>query len=186
MELEIVILSEVIQTEKGKYHTISLTHGILKKKWCKWIYLQNRNGITVVKNKRMVTRQEGRRNKFRDWDWHIHKSVSHWVVTSSATLWTLAHQPPLSMGFSRQEHWREIKRERERKRKKRERKEPWSGFPSPRGSPQPRPPTLQVNSLPSEPPGKSPHNISYFCKTTNQVQKKTRKRYSEHLFFVYL
>ena len=32
MELEIVILSEVIQTEKGKYHTISLTHGILKKK----------------------------------------------------------------------------------------------------------------------------------------------------------
>ena len=31
MELEIVILSEVIQTEKGKYHTISLTHGTLKK-----------------------------------------------------------------------------------------------------------------------------------------------------------
>ena len=31
MELEIVILSEVIQTEKDEYHTISLTYGILKK-----------------------------------------------------------------------------------------------------------------------------------------------------------
>ena len=27
------------------------------------------------------------------------------VVCDSATLWTVAHQAPLSMGFSRQEHW---------------------------------------------------------------------------------
>ena len=25
-----------------------------------------------------------------------------------ATLWTVAHRAPLSMGFSRQEHWREL------------------------------------------------------------------------------
>ena len=27
------------------------------------------------------------------------------VVSDSATSWTIAHQAPLSMGFSRQEHW---------------------------------------------------------------------------------
>ena len=27
------------------------------------------------------------------------------VVSDSATLWTVAHQAPLSMGFSRQEYW---------------------------------------------------------------------------------
>ena len=27
------------------------------------------------------------------------------VVSNSATRWTLAHQAPLSMGFSRQEYW---------------------------------------------------------------------------------
>ena len=56
------------------------------------------------------------------------------------TPWTVARQAPLSMGFSRQEYW--------------------SGLPSP--SPEylpdqeiePRPPPLQVYSLPDEPPGK--------------------------------
>ena len=32
------------------------------------------------------------------------KSLSH--VQLFATLWTVAHQAPLSMGFSRQEYWR--------------------------------------------------------------------------------
>ena len=27
------------------------------------------------------------------------------VMSDSATLWTVAHQTPLSMGFSRQEYW---------------------------------------------------------------------------------
>ena len=27
------------------------------------------------------------------------------VMSNSATPWTVAHQPPLSMGFSRQEYW---------------------------------------------------------------------------------
>ena len=35
MYLEIVILSEVNQTEKDKYHMISFIRGILKKKWYK-------------------------------------------------------------------------------------------------------------------------------------------------------
>ena len=30
---------------------------------------------------------------------------SHSVVSDSATPWTVAHQDPLSMGFSRQEYW---------------------------------------------------------------------------------
>ena len=58
------------------------------------------------------------------------------------TLWTVAGQPPLSMGFSRQEYW--------------------SGFPfpSPGDLPnlgiKPESPELQVDSIPSEPPGKTP------------------------------
>ena len=56
------------------------------------------------------------------------------------TPWTVAHQAPLSMGFSRQKYW--------------------SGLPCPPpgGLPnsgiKPRSPALQADSLPSEPPGK--------------------------------
>ena len=61
------------------------------------------------------------------------------------TPWTVAHQAPLSMGFSRQEYW--------------------SGFPfpSPGDLPnpgiEPRSPALQTDALSSEPPGK-PNNTS--------------------------
>ena len=66
------------------------------------------------------------------------ESLSH--VQLFVTAWTVAHQAPLSMGFSRQEYW--------------------SGLPSP--SPgnlpdsgiEPRSPTLQADALTSEPPGK--------------------------------
>ena len=57
-----------------------------------------------------------------------------------AVLWTVAHKAPLSMGFSRQEYW--------------------SGLPClspgdfPNPGTEPRSPTLQVGSLPSELPGK--------------------------------
>ena len=57
-----------------------------------------------------------------------------------ATPWTVAHQTPLSMGFSRQEYW--------------------SGLPCPPPGDLPNPgikprsPSLQADSLPSEPPGK--------------------------------
>ena len=56
------------------------------------------------------------------------------------TLWTVAHQAPLSMGFSRQEYW--------------------SGLPCPAPGDlpnpgiEPRSPALQVDSLTSEPPEK--------------------------------
>ena len=65
--------------------------------------------------------------------------VSRSVVSDSATPWTV-HQVPLSMEFSRQEYWSGLP------------------FPSPGDLPHPgiksRSPALQVDSLPSEPPGK--------------------------------
>ena len=66
------------------------------------------------------------------------KSLSR--VRLFATLWTVAHQAPPSMGFSRQEYWS------------------GSPFPSPGDLPdagiEPTSPALQADALPSEPPGK--------------------------------
>ena len=75
------------------------------------------------------------------WQWlhHSISSVSHSVVSDSAPSWTVAHQPPLSMEFSRQEYC--------------------SGLPSlsPRDLFDPRTePTslaMQADFLPSEPSG---------------------------------
>ena len=57
------------------------------------------------------------------------------------TPWTVDHQAPLSVGFSRQEHWSVLP------------------FLSPQDLPtlgiEPGSPTLQADSLMSEPPGKS-------------------------------
>ena len=68
----------------------------------------------------------------------LHVSCS--VVSDSVTPWTAARQAPLSLGFSRQEHRSGLP------------------FPSPGHLPnpgiQPGSPTLQADSLPSEPPGK--------------------------------
>ena len=62
------------------------------------------------------------------------------VSDSFATPWTIARQVSLCMGFSKQEYWRGLP------------------FPSPGDLPnpgiKPRSSTLQVDSLPSEPPGK--------------------------------
>ena len=65
MDLEIAIPSEVSQTEKDKYHMISLL-----KKMVQGTYLQNRNRVTDVENKIMVTRGERGtgRDKLGDWD----------------------------------------------------------------------------------------------------------------------
>ena len=68
------------------------------------------------------------------------------VVENSATLWTIARQAPQSMGFSRQENW--------------------NGFPYPSLGDFPDPgmkpssPTLQADSLATEPPGKPLYTIS--------------------------
>ena len=66
------------------------------------------------------------------------KSLSR--VRLFATPWTIAHQAPQSMEFSRQEGWSELP------------------FPSPGDLPnpgiEPASPALQADALPSEPPGK--------------------------------
>ena len=65
-----------------------------------------------------------------------------------ATLWTVAHQAPLSMGFSRQKYWKGLP------------------FPSPGDLPhpgiEPRSPALQADSLPAELPGKPKITVSQF------------------------
>ena len=67
------------------------------------------------------------------------KSLSR--VRLFATPWTVTHQAPLSMGFSRQEYWNDLP------------------FPSPGNLPnpgiEPRSPALQADALTSEPPGKA-------------------------------
>ena len=73
------------------------------------------------------------------------QSFSH--VRLFATHWSVAHQAPLSMEFSRQEYW--------------------SGLPFPTPGDlsypgiKPRPPTLQAYSLPSEPPGNYTISINH-------------------------
>ena len=76
---------------------------------------------------------------------YVPKIVSRSVVSNSATPWTVAHQAPVSMGFSRQEYW--------------------SGLPFPLLGDLPNPgiepgSTLQADSLPFEPRGKAP-TIAY-------------------------
>ena len=71
--------------------------------------------------------------------------LSRSVMSDSATPWAVAHQAPLSMGFSRQEYW--------------------SGLPcpSPGNLPNPgidhRSASLQADSSLSEPPGKPIHVV---------------------------
>jgi len=64
-----------------------------------------------------------------------------------ATLWTVAHQAPLSMGFSRQEYWGGL------------------SFLSPEDLPdpgvEPRSPSLEADTLTSEPPGKPSKVYNY-------------------------
>ena len=74
MYLEIVILSEVSQTEKDKYHMILIICGTLKKVY-KWACLQNRNKVIDVENKLIVTKEERRGDNLGDWDWHIHATI---------------------------------------------------------------------------------------------------------------
>ena len=68
------------------------------------------------------------------------KSLSR--VRLFVTLWTVAYQAPLSMGFSRQEYWSGLP------------------FPSPGDLPnpgiEPGSPTLEADALISEPPRKPP------------------------------
>ena len=82
------------------------------------------------------------------------------VISDSATPWTIACQPPLSMGFSRQEYWSGLP------------------FPPPGYSPNrgikpmsPASPALAGRFFTSEPPGK--HSLSVeMDKNTNQFRKR--------------
>ena len=69
---------------------------------------------------------------------HTIKVKSESEVTQCPTRWTVAHQAPPSMGFSRQEHWSGLP------------------FPSPGDLPdpgiKPRSPSLHADTLTSEPP----------------------------------
>ena len=82
-----------------------------------------------------------------------------------ATPWTVAHQAPPSLGFSRQEYCSGLL------------------FPSPGDLPnpgiEPRSPTLQADALPSEPPGKLQHHLmKAHCKVTSKL--KVTKMVSHH------
>ena len=76
-----------------------------------------------------------------------------------ATPWTVAHQAPPSMGFSRQEYWSGLP------------------FPSPGDIPdpgiEPRSPALEADTLTSEPPGK-PKQILYYKNTISMFKQILR------------
>ena len=53
-----MVFKTIVKTEKDKYHVISVICGIYHKKWYKWTYLQDRNRLTDIENKLMVTKAE--------------------------------------------------------------------------------------------------------------------------------
>ena len=75
------------------------------------------------------------------------------------TPWTVAHQAPLSVGFSRQEYWSGLP------------------FPSPGDLPnpgiEPRSPALQADALTSEPPGKPSHHYLHYLHHSLTSGQKT-------------
>ena len=89
------------------------------------------------------------------------KLLSH--VQFFATPWTVAHQAPLSMGFSRQEYWSELP------------------FPSlgdlPDPGMEPRSPALQASSLSSELPGKPPICCQFHFYECNKNNHRCAQRY---------
>ena len=107
------------------------------------------NGVGIIKTKGFGKRAKSRSLETRYWvvgagvfEQDLMK-VKVLVTQSCPTLvipWTVAHQAPLSMGFSRREYWGGLP------------------FPSPGDLPKPRiehsSPTVQADALPTEPPGK--------------------------------
>ena len=103
----------------------SSSHGIFQARLLEWIVMPSyRDSLHEVKWSRSVV---------------------------SNSLWTVAHQAPPSMGFSRQEYWSGLP------------------FPSPGDLPhpgiEPRSPTLQADALTSEPRGKPSHMSIIFSIT---------------------
>ena len=78
-------------------------------------------------------------------------------MSDSVTPWTIAHQAPLSMEFSRQEYWSGLP------------------FPSPGDLPNARTdPAVQADSLLSEPPGKSQSYVDESEKVDDDTEAVTK------------
>ena len=95
------------------------------------------------------------------------KSLSR--VRLFMTPWTVAHQAPPSMGFSRQEYWSGL------------------SFPSPgdllNPGIKPGSPALQAESLPSEPPGKPRILIEVSYHISFRIVIKTTSLFNMYHFF---
>ena len=73
-----IILSEVNQKEKDKYHNIAYEES---KIWHKWTYLENRNRLTGIENWLVVARRE-RGGRGMDWEFGISRgklSYTEWT-----------------------------------------------------------------------------------------------------------
>ena len=68
MDLEIIILSEVRQTEEDKYHMISLISGILKNGTNELIYRTERDSQTQKTNLWLPQGKGGGMDKLGVWD----------------------------------------------------------------------------------------------------------------------
>ena len=120
----------------------SSVHGILQARILEWVANPFSRGSSRPNDQTQVSciagrfltiwTFDGKVMQLREWKWSF-------SVRLSATPWPVAFPSPLSMEFSRQEYW--------------------SGLPIPSPGDLPNPgiepksPTLQADSLPSEPPG---------------------------------
>ena len=115
--------------------------------WLSWTMCLVHIHITYFK--------EARRATINWFCWNVEKEKKKVKLLSRVQLfetpWTVAHQAPPSMGFSRQEYWSGLP------------------FPSPGDLPDPGfelvSSMLQVEDLPSEPPGMFSHTIKNSCLT---------------------
>lgn len=70
MDLEHIMLSKISQTEKDKYLMMSHIWTQKEKQTDEWMYIQNRNRLTDIENKLVVTRgeSEAEEDKLGVWD----------------------------------------------------------------------------------------------------------------------
>ena len=106
-------------------------------KWCSWLSVSV-GGSTLAESTNHEWEAGIWRASYNDLS--MCAVLRHSVMSDSETSWTVAHQAPLSMGFSRQEYWSGLP------------------YPSPRNLPnpgiEPKSPMLQADSSLSEPSGK--------------------------------
>ena len=107
MDLETVIQWNKSEREKQISYNIAYMWNL--EKWYTWTYLQSRNRDISIENKLWIPREAGEAGWIRKLGVtyiHIMCVLSHFNhVQLFETLWTVALQAPLSMGFSRLEYW---------------------------------------------------------------------------------